>query len=115
MKTELREYDRDKFCTCCGKANIKIWNEIQASEFNEDGRKYDKSKIHYCYKPVNNEKCDYFYSKSITLQNCAGCGEELDDEDVDSVGEKRPWGSTYCTEEILTGYKCSKCGFEEEF
>lgn len=47
---------------------------------------------------------------------CKECGEVLSEEDFTQIYEDRGefWGAP-CSEEIVTGYKCSHCGHSEDF
>lgn len=119
QKLLLRDDLQEKFCECCGRPNKEIWAELVAGKKDErDGKIYDKSGQHFRFPQSKSliGKNNYFYSKSLTLRNCEGCGEELDDEDVRSVYESRGefWGAP-CSECVLTGYTCSNCGYEAEF
>jgi len=47
---------------------------------------------------------------------CDECKKELLDEEIITQFESRGefWGAP-CSEEIVTGYKCSSCGYSEDF
>ena len=100
MKTE-------KFCTCCGRKNSTIM------KFLKKQKAVNRVKTWKSHRLFNNG--DSFYNSNL-LSYCENCGEKLDDEDINQVSESRGeyWGAP-CSEMVVTGYSCSKCGYEEEF
>ena len=114
---EKRKLDRNyhgKFCSCCGRKSITIWNKLLEQKPDESGQK--KWKEHTLYPPSSPcGKNNTFYDTNITVF-CENCGLELDDEEFNTVMESR--GECHgapCSEQVLLGYKCEKCGHIETF
>jgi len=115
-KVELMKDNKDvldkgyygTYCMCCGRKVEKIWKfllkqPIKANDVSEwKGHNRYKDSNHF----YDTGKCDY----------CEECGKELDDEELHSVWESRGefWGAP-CSEQMLVGYKCGSCGFENKF
>jgi len=50
-----------------------------------------------------------------TYENrCGNCGVLLQDEDYTSASQNHPYGESYATEMINTGYECHNCGHSED-
>lgn len=97
----------ETFCMCCGRKATKIWKFLLKQPVIDRKQKW---KGHTRY--ADN---DYFYDTN-RCEYCEKCGRELDDEDLHSVWESRGefWGAP-CSENILIGYKCGGCGYENKF
>jgi len=106
---ELRKDYADKYCECCGKKNIDIWNQLQQQPIDDKGNRVWEGHKQYA-------NTDYFYSGSTHLEYCTDCGEKLDDEDIRTASESRGefWGAP-CSETIVVGFECSSCGYKETF
>jgi hypothetical protein len=96
-----------KHCLCCGRKATKIWKFLMKQPVIENRQKW---KGHTRHAGSN-----YFYDTN-TCEYCESCGHLLDDEAIASVYESRGefWGAS-CSEQVLTGYKCQACGFENKF
>ena len=46
---------------------------------------------------------------------CLKCGAHLEYSDYKYEYQKAPYGDTYATGSICTGYTCEECGHKEEF
>jgi hypothetical protein len=78
------------FCESCGKELIY---------FDEDAEEF--------------VEMDYCSCGGYSLEYCSECGEKLDDEDIRTVRERHEFWGAPCSEEIIVGYHCHECGWEE--
>lgn len=97
-----------KYCTCCGRLSEAIWRYLHKKRPVKGVREWKGHNV-----------CNYnkesFYD-SNRLEFCGNCGVVLDDEDIHSQWESRGECHGFPSREnIITGYKCSKCGWEEKF
>lgn len=104
---ELNTDYHNKFCMCCGKRSVEIWDNIQKQKWADNKREWMG---HTQYQDR-----DYFYDKN-TVKHCEGCGVELNAEDIHSQYEfMGMFGMSRASQNIVLGYKCSNCGYEEKF
>lgn len=111
---ELRKDLADKYCQCCGRKNIKIWNFLMKQPISKSPNNSTPFRIWNGHKVYGEH--DYFYECGIHLEYCTDCGAKLDDEDIKTATESRGefWGAP-CSETIVVGVHCHTCGFDETF
>ena len=103
---EFNSY-HSKYCCCCGLKSKTILNHLLKSKKIKKCRKWNK---HTLYDNNN-----YFYDSNY-LKYCGNCGVVLDNKDIYANREFMGYfGSSKAYDDIITGYKCSICGYEEKF
>lgn len=104
--TQFKKY-HTKYCTCCGRKSTDIMKELLKQPFI-NGRQTWKGHTH--------SKGNNFFYDTNDLEFCGKCGKRLEDEDIKGHNEFMGMlGSSRTSQFIVTGYKCSKCGYEASF
>ena len=108
---------------------------ITGQKFKYSGKKTPKGRVNESNLKVSEKAQDVVCGKSEVIQDvvvkeqkshkptkvddadiCDNCGEDLDQEDFKWVDEDRgEHFGTPCREPVCYGYKCSECGYVEEF
>jgi len=111
-ETRMKELNMEfhtKYCVCCGELSEEIWRGL-----HEEGEKRPKSESKMWKGHVVFGDADYFYDTN-KLKFCGACGVELKEGDVLTEREASAFWGAPCSEEIVIGYKCSNCGYLEQF
>ena len=109
LKHLLREDLQEDFpfCICCGRKNIDIMMELEKKPFIDGERNWQN---HRQFQGRN-----FFYDEN-TVKFCVKCGQPLTEDDIQGSHEfMGMYGSARASQYIVSGYKCSKCGFEDKF
>jgi len=108
QKAQAKSAEEEPYCICCGKLMSYIRAKLERKKF-VDGKRFWKGHFQYQSHPKD------IYDRNF-VKHCEHCGHRLLDGDVHTVSEfMGMYGSARANQTILTGYKCSKCGFETEF
>ena len=102
------DYENLPYCPCCGRLKTDIQKELYKIDYDDRGwRGWEGHRQH--------KGNSYFYDAGM-LCFCENCGQELSEDDVQTCEEFMGMcGDSKAYQTMLVGYKCSGCGFEEEY
>ena len=102
------------YCICCGRKVEEINKELKKLPFVEVYKGHKRRRSWEGHIQV--EGNDFFYEATLFVDYCSNCGAKLSEDDLKSFVHTVGFvGSERAQEEIVVGYKCPVCGYEEDF
>ena len=92
-----------------------VVTELYNSELNYNNADKTSGQTVFTRQELESEvenALDYLKQDS---DRCSGCGKIITDEEMIVSGNRVPYGDSYADEQIVTGYKCSGCGEQEDY